>query len=78
MNIKMVKIDPKSLDIKSLKISASQVLPNKSYSNLEMWWVGLRMPGSMVEVRCNYSKNMLDASTIKALKLSSKIWMVIS
>ena len=36
MNIKMVKIDPKSLDIKSLKISASQVLPNKSYSNLKI------------------------------------------
>ena len=35
MNIKMVKIDPKSFEIKSLKISASQVSHNKRYSNLK-------------------------------------------
>ena len=35
LNIKMVKIDPKSFEIKSLKISASQVSHNKRYSNLK-------------------------------------------
>ena len=31
----MVEIDPKSLETKSLKISASEVLHNKRYSNLK-------------------------------------------
>ena len=35
LNTKMVEIDPKSLETKSLKISASEVLHNKRYSNLK-------------------------------------------
>ena len=35
LNTKMVEIDPKSLETKSLKISASGVLHNKRYSNLK-------------------------------------------
>ena len=35
LNKKMVEIDPKSLETKSLKISASEVLHNKRYSNLK-------------------------------------------
>ena len=35
LNTKMVEIDPKSLETKSLKISASEVLHNKIYSNTE-------------------------------------------
>ena len=31
----MVEIDPKTLETKSLKISASEVLHNKRYSNLK-------------------------------------------
>ena len=35
LNTKMVEIDPKWLETKSLKISASEVLHNKRYSNLK-------------------------------------------
>ena len=35
INMKVVKIDPKSFEIKSLKISASLVSHNKRYSNLK-------------------------------------------
>ena len=35
LNTKMVEIDPKSLETKSLKISASEVLHIKRYSNLK-------------------------------------------
>lgn len=47
----MVEIDPKSLETKSLKISASEVLHNKRYSNLKNRGGGRFVPPVMSRVK---------------------------